>query len=266
MVISRRLYSLCILLAAILFAAGKVSAQVLHTLNSFRSRTFDGTVNVSWPVEFDGCTFVTDSVVLSRSYGAVFRNCRFESRSGRLYMADSGSGIILADCDITGSEGFSFSRNPMPADRNYITGVTVNGNEFDVQDEQESVIEIDGLELAGSVAGTSHGPLLMLMSTSANVLNAGETAMLRVRGLDDGMFIGWHVSDSTVSIKVGDDPCVCTVTAPSQVMEQGGFMVCAYTEYGLEAACRLCLVPQTVTVVPLERKVHKKRSIRDRKR
>ena len=133
-------------------------------LNSFRSRTFNGTVDVSWPVEFDGCTFLTDSVVLSRSYGAVFRNCRFESRSGKLYMAESGSGMILSGCEITGCDRFSFSRNPEPADRNYVADVTVNGSELNVPEEQESVIEIDGLDLAMSVEGGSRGPLLMPLS------------------------------------------------------------------------------------------------------
>ena len=189
MVISRRLYGLCIQLAVMLFAAGSVSAQVLPLLNSFRSRTFDGTVNVSWPVEFDGCTFLTDSVVLSHSYGAVFRNCRFESRSGKLYMAESGSGMIMAGCEVTGCDGFSFSRHPGPADRNYVTDVTVNGSELDVLEEQESVIEIDGLGLAGSVEGVSHGPLLMLMSAQRNMLKAGETSTLQVRGLEEGKWV-----------------------------------------------------------------------------
>ena len=266
MVISRRLYGLCIQLAVMLFAAGSVSAQVLPLLNSFRSRTFDGTVNVSWPVEFDGCTFLTDSVVLSHSYGAVFRNCRFESRSGKLYLAESGSGMIMAGCEVTGCDGFSFSRHPGPADRNYVTDVTVNGSELDVLEEQESVIEIDGLGLAGSVEGVSHGPLLMLMSTPGKVLMAGETATLRVRGLEEGMFIGWHVSDSTVSIRVGDDPFSCLVTVPEHETGKKSFMVCAYTEYGLEAACELCLMSKGETVVPLERKVQKKRSSRKRRK
>lgn len=266
MVMSRRLYGLCMLLAVTFLTAGSVYAQALPMLNSFRSRTFDGTVNVSWPVEFDGCIFLTDSVVLSRSYGAVFRNCRFESRSGKLYMAESGSGMILSGCEITGCDVFSFSRRPDAADRNYISDVTLNGSELYVSEEQESVIEIDGLGLAGSVADGSRGPLLMLMSAPKNVLGAGETATLLVRGLDDGMFIGWHVSDSMVSVKVGDDPFSCLVTIPEQVTGKKSFLVCAYTEYGLEAACELSIMPQGETVVPLERKVQKKRSLRKRNR
>ena len=264
MVISRRLYGLCMLLAVTFLTAGSVYAQALPMLNSFRSRTFDGTVNVSWPVEFDGCTFLTDSVVLSLSYGAVFRNCRFESRSGKLYMAESGSGMILSGYEITGCDVFSFSRHPEPTDRNYVTDVNVNGSELYVPEEQESVIEIDGLGLAGSVAGGSRGPLLMFVSATSNVLRAGETATLRVRGLEEGMFIGWHVSDSTVSIKVCDDPFACMVTIPEQVTGKKRFLVCAYTEYGLEAACELCLMSKGETVVPLERKVQKKRSSRRR--
>ena len=138
MVISRRLYGLCMLLAVTFFAAASVSAQMLPLLNSFRSRTFDGTVDVSWPVEFDGCTFLTDSVVLSHSYGAVFRNCRFESRSGKLYLAENGSGMIMSGCEITGCDGFSFSRHPEPTDRNYVTDVNVNGSVFGVRQKHSS--------------------------------------------------------------------------------------------------------------------------------
>ena len=263
---SRLFYRILFLLIAVsVWTVEGLRAQVLPVLNSFRDRTFNGVVDVSWPVEFTGCTFITDSVVLRHSYGAVFRNCRFESRSGNLYLAGDGSGMIMADCELTGCDEFMFSRNPSLADRNYMTGVMLDGSELSLQDDTISTIEIDGLELAESVKGVSQGPLLMLMSTDRSVLRCGQTATLRVRGLDDGMFIGWHVSDSTAIIKVGDDPFTCTLTMPVLVETKKTFLVSAYTEYGLEAACQVFLMPQDEVVVP-DGKNAEKRSSRKRKR
>lgn len=123
-------------------AASGASAQVLPVLNTFSGRTFEGTLDVSWPVLFDGCTFRTDGLVLKHSYGAVFRNCTFECKGGRLYIAGSGDGIILADCEVKGCDGLSISREFSAAYRNYVTGVTVNGDECSVLDEQETIIDI----------------------------------------------------------------------------------------------------------------------------
>ena len=245
MAISRLLKRLCMLLAAMcLFATGVVQAQVLPVLNSFTGRTFNGTVDVSWPVLFDGCSFVTDSVVLRHSYGAVFRNCKFESKTGVLYVADSGDGMILVDCEVTGSERLVMSRDFNPIGRNYITGVTVNGDECSVLDEQESIIDIDGLELAECVRSNSSGPVFMVMSTDKTVLTAGETAYLRVRGLEEGRFIGWRSSVDGVKLIVDDDGLGC------RVYEVGDFsdnvVISAYTEYGLEAACKIFVVSERV--------------------
>ena len=70
MAMSKLLKMSCMLFAAMCISATSVvQAQVLPILNSFSNRTFNGTVDVSWPVLFDGCIFVTDSVVLRHSYG-----------------------------------------------------------------------------------------------------------------------------------------------------------------------------------------------------
>ena len=246
MAISKLLKRLCMLYAAMyLSATSVVQAQVLPILNSFSNRTFNGTVNVSWPVLFDGCTFVTDSIVLNHSYGAVFRNCKFESKTGVLYVAESGDGMILADCEVTGCEGLVMSRIFNPAYRNYITGVTVNSEECSVLDEQETIIDIDGLELTEKVLGRSDGPLFMVLSSDRKAPDDGEAVHLRIRGLEKGMFVGWHSSDSGLRIDVDDDGLGCRVFADN-VKSTRKAMICAYTEYGLEAAFTIRLTPETI--------------------
>ena len=220
-----------------------LSAQVLPILNSFRNRTFQGVVDVSWPVVFEGCTFVTDSIVLRHSYGAVFRHCTFESGGGVLYIADSGDGIILADCDINGCKEFGFGRMAGKSDRNYVTTVRLDGDDFTVPEDLETIIEIDGLELEESVKGESAGPVIMMMSADRYSLKRGETANLKVKGLETGMFVGWRSSDEDVQITVEGDGCSCRVSAPDAVSGQRSVIISAYTEYGLEAACEIVLQP-----------------------
>jgi len=214
-----------------------LSAQALPVLNTFSGRTFQGTVDVSWPVLFDGCTFRTDGVVIKHSYGAVFRNCTFQGNGGNLYIAGSGDGIILADCNVTGCDALTISREFSPASRNYITGLTVNGEECTVLDEQECIIDIDGLDLAESVADGS-GPLIMIMSADKGVLKSGEMAYLHIRGLDEGMFVGWQSSDSGLKLTVDDDGMGCRVYA-SRIKGNSKAIISAYTEYGLEAAIEI---------------------------
>ena len=240
---------------ACVLSVSSVCAQVLPLLGNFKGRTFSGTVDVSWPVLFEECTFITDSVGLRHSYGALFRNCRFESRTGVLYMAGGGDGMILADCDVTGCRELRFSRKETAADRNYVTGVRVNADECTVLDDQESIIEIDGLELEDCVRGDLNGPLILIMSADRTTLKTGEIATLRLRGLEDGMFVGWTASDSTVRLTV-DGAFTCRVTAPEQIDGNRTMVVSAYTEYGLEAACVITLDSgKTIT----ENKSRKKR-------
>ena len=241
---------------ACVLSVSSVCAQVLPLLANFKGRTFSGTVDVSWPVLFEDCTFITDSVVLRHSYGALFRNCRFESRTGVLYMAGGGDGMILADCDFIGCSELRFSMKEAAADRNYVTGVRVNADECTVLDDQESIIEIDGLDLDDCVRGDLNGPLILIMSADRTTLKAGEIATLRLRGLEDGMFVGWTASDSTVRLTV-DGAFTCRVTAPEQIDVNRTMVVSAYTEYGLEAACVITL-DAGITIT--ENKSRKKRT------
>ena len=233
------LHRLSILAAAVLIAAASgASAQVLPVLNTFSGRTFESTVSVSWPVLFENCTFRTDGAVIKKSYGAVFRNCKFEGKGGNLCIAESGDGIILVDCQVTGCDGLSISKDYNPANRNYITGVTVNGEECTVLDEQETIIDIDGLELEESARGESDGPLFMIMNADKRVLESGEIAYLQVRGLDKGMFVGWSSSARGLKLTVDEDGLGCRVYA-ADVKDLKSAVISAYTEYGLEAAIEI---------------------------
>ena len=225
---------------AVVPAGNGLQGQVPPVLKRFSGRAFDGTLFVSCPVEFEGCRFITDSVVLNHSYGAVFRNCSIESRTGVLYMAESGDGIILADCEVSGCKELMFSRIPSLSARNYITGVEINGEECSALDDQENVIDIDGLELSESVRGGSKGPLLMIMTSDRSVLRSGDTAIVSVSGLEHGMFVGWHMSATEAMLDITDE-FTCLVTAPANIEQDGTIVVSAYTEYGLEAACELVL-------------------------
>ena len=189
-----------------------------------------------------------DSIVLRHSYGAVFRNCKFECTDGVLFIAESGDGIILADCDINGCKAFRFSRTPGQSDRNYVTDVRLDGEEYSVPDDQETITEIDGLELGERVTGGLSGPLIMMMSADRNTLKRGESTELRVRGLEQGMFVGWRSSESDVRIVVEGDGYSCRVYAPDSIGKQENVIISAYTEYGLEAACQLQLMPDTQSV------------------
>ena len=236
MVMPKRLHRLSVLCAVMMIAAvSGISAQVLPVMNTFSGRTFEGTLDVSWPVLFDGCTFKTDGPVIKHSYGAVFRNCKFECAGGQLCIAESGDGIILADCEVNGCDALSICGEYSPASRNYITGVTVNGEECTVLDEQETIIDIDGLEMAESALGESDGPLFMIMSADKNVLGKGEIAYLHLRGLEEGMFVGWQSSDAGLKLTVDADGLGCRVYA-ADVKDLKHAVVSAYTEYGLEAA------------------------------
>lgn len=266
MVMSKLLrVSIVLLLTMSLPVMESLSAQVLPVLNSFSGRTFNGTVDVSWPVEFEDCSFFIDSVVIRHSCGAVFRNCRFESRSGKVYVAESGDGMILADCEVTGCSELRFSRLSSLSDRNYITGVMINGEEWSVLDEQEGIIDIDGLEIENTVRGKSQRPLFMIASAGNASLVGGNTVEVKVRGLEEDMFVGWQASDSTVKLDV-DDVFICKVTAPTHVAESRTVVISAYTEYGLEAACVLDILPDTKVDCPdtardkrNQRKLRKKR-------
>jgi len=252
MAMSKLLHNALILSAVMLsLAANRMSAQELSMFNSFSNRTFNGTVDVSWPVTFDSCVFVTDSVVLNRSLGAVFRNCRIESKSGALYMALEGDGIILYNCEILGCDELKFSVRNSLSDRNYVSGVVIDGHEYEVDDEEQTIIDIDGLELAESVNGKRNGPLLMQMKADRSVLMAGDSANLRVLGLEEGMFLGWQCPVPYVDIRVGEDCFCCEVTAPREITIKETVVISAYTEYGLEAACALTLMPHEEDVEPV---------------
>lgn len=230
----RRLQKVWLLFAVTCIAvADSAWAQVLPVTDSFRDRTFDGPLDVAGPVRFDGCTFRTDSVVLAHSFGALFRNCVFESRSGVLCMAGSGDGMIMADCELNGCTRFRFS--PDAYSRNYVSSVAIDGTEYVVPDEDESVIDMDGLALRDIVDGTAKGPLFIRIDADKKTAAPGDTVTLRLTGVDDDAFAGWRSLMPQAGISV-DGPLCCRLFIPDGPKEVA---VCAYTEYGLEAVCMI---------------------------
>ena len=86
--------------------------------------------------------------------------------------------------------------------------------------------------------------LCLVMSTDKTVLTAGETAYLRVRGLEEGRFIGWRSSVDGVKLIVDDDGLGCRVYEVGDCSDD--VVISAYTEYGLEAACKIFVVSERV--------------------
>ena len=231
---------------ALLFCSS-ARAQVLPLLNEFQGVTFNGTVQVSWPVLYRNCTFRTDSILLSRSYGALLVGCNIECANSTLYLTGTGSGVILKDCRITGCEQIFPSPELSATDRTYVADLILNGHECSAQDEQEHVIDIDGLELADAVQTVASGgktarPLIMVISADNGELKCGESAMLSVRGLPQDMFVGWYTPDTLLTLKVSDDPMKCCVSVTQPVEQSHNAIISAYTDYGLEAALNICIL------------------------
>lgn len=247
--------------ALTMWVAGSLRAQVLPLLNSFEGRTFHGTVNVSWPVLFERCTFVTDSIVLSNSYGAVFRECSIESKTGVLYMTAAGDGLILKDCNVTGCESFGWSLDTTVVLRNYVSNLIVDGMEYEVEDAKETEIDALGLELDNRLKEGNEGPFILSICIDRSHLSESDTASMCIRGLKEGMFVGWCSKNPNVSIEVTEDPFVCKAWLTGPVMGDGVAAISAHTEYGLEEVCLLRYGQMTAYGVgkELERKARKKR-------
>lgn len=245
MVISGRIVR-TILASLVLMLHMGVTAQVLPVINEFTGRTFNGTVQVSWPVLFRNCTFRTDSVLFSHSYGVLLTGCKIECSNPVLYLAGSGSGVIMDDCEVTGPDYIKPALMSSATDRTYLAGLMLNGHECSVDEEQENIIDIDGLELADAVHDVAAGektdnPLFMTIWSDHSSIGGGDSAVVSVSGLTDGMFIGWHSDDTTVTLKVRDNPRKCTVFVNGPFRNEHKALVRAFTDYGLEAAVELLI-------------------------
>lgn len=236
---------LAALVAGMLSSMESLSAQVLSARTTTADSVFNGTLSMRGPLEFVNCTFVTDSVVLDYADGALFSNCSFESRSGKLYIANCGSGIILSDCNVYGADTLIMSRRVQEQDRHYILNVMVNGTELTVPDNCSTILKMEGTELEYFVKGKQKGPVFVRMVQDRLNLHAKETATLKLEGLDTGMFVGWLLDDScaTLDIDRSYGEFACCVTAPDTIECSRYVYVTAFTEYGSEAVACLRLVP-----------------------
>jgi len=245
MAVSGRFVRVVFVTLALLHLSG-TRAQVLPLINEFSGMTFNGTVQVSWPVLYRNCTFRTDSILMSRSYGAVLVGCDIECTNSTLYLTGSGSGVVMQDCRISGCEQIVPALNMSMTERTYISGLTLNGHEFTAQEDQEDLIDIDGLEMADAVqaitgGGKTDSPLIMVMTADDRQLKYGGSTMLSVRGLTEGMFVGWYTADTLLMLKVDEDPMKCRVSVNRPVIEDHDAIVSVYTEYGLEAAVKISI-------------------------
>lgn len=222
----------------------EAAAQVLHLISEFTGRSFSGTVQVSWPVVFRNCTFKTDSVLISHSYGVLLTGCRIECSNPALYLAGSGSGVIMDDCEVTGPDYIKPALIPSATDRTYLAGLILNGHECSADEEQENIIDMDGLELADAVHDVAAGkktekPLFMTIWSDHSSLKCGDSAVVSVSGLSEDMFIGWHSADTALTLKVRDNPLRCTVFVNGPSQDEHKALVRAFTDYGLEAAVEI---------------------------
>ena len=78
----------------------------------------------------------------------------------------------------------------------------------------------------------------MIMSADKSVLRKGEIAYMHLRGLEEGMFVGWQSSDNGLKLTVDADGMGCRVYAAS-IKGNKKAVISAYTEYGLEAAVEI---------------------------
>lgn len=209
--------------AAALLAVCQVSAQRIPVDYNYRGMTFQGPLFLPSTAVFTDCHFKTDSVVLERSFGAVFKNCTFESKSNVLYLAAEGTGMMLVDCEVNGPENLFFSKKTEPTDRNYLIGLKLNGQECE-SDESPVLIDLEGLEMGEAVRKAS----LRNETLFARIKETDNT--LTLIGIEDDMFVGWKSDNPDVNIVVTADPRTCIVTG------KGNAVVSAYTEYGIEAS------------------------------
>lgn len=215
-------------LVAALLTFGPVCAQRIPADYNYRGMTFQGTLFLPSTAVFTDCHFVVDSVVLERSFGAVFKNCTFESKSDVLFLAGEGSGMVLVDCEVNGPKGLQFSRKAETTDRNYLTGLKLNGLECE-SDESPYVIELDGLEMGEAVRKSNLRNEILF----ARIRKEGNE--LTMMGLDNDMFLGWSSDNPDVRIGVTSDPKTFIAYGTGEAV------ISAYTEYGIEASTTVIL-------------------------
>ncbi len=233
------------LLAGGLSTLESLSAQVLHARSSSVGSTYYGTQSLRGPLVFDSCTFVTDSVVLDYADGVLFSNCRFETTGGKLYLADSGSGIILVDCIVYGADTIVMTRRPQEQDRHYVCNVMSDGTEYVFPEDCNTIIDIEGTNLERFARGMEQGPVFVNMYQDRINLHEAQTATLRLEGLEPGMFVGWQFEDSCAQLDIDRSygEFACRITAPQTIEHTRNIYVTAFTEYGHEVMACLRLVP-----------------------
>ncbi len=215
-----------------------------------RGRTFHGQITATFPMAFIDCIFVGDGKpVLKSTDGAIFLNCCFRTDGdGQLYMAGSGNNIVMVDCYLIGYDGFCWSENIRKSDRNYVSGLTLNGTEFSLESDANT-IEMDGLDIADSFREVHHGDIVYkvpgmsrmarISASDYRLTQKDESVKLTVEGVDDGTFVGWWTDDELVRLVPGPEPMACMAILNDNVRQVHDAMVNVVTETGLELAVLL---------------------------
>lgn len=215
-----------------------------------RGRTFHGQITSSFPMAFIDCLFVNDGKpVLKSTEGAVFLNCCFRiDGEGDLYVTERGDNIVMVDCSLIGFDGFQWSETIRKSDRNYVSGLTLNGRELSL-DSLDCTIDMDGLDMVNSYRVVTKGDTLYQIPGSVNtarisasdyrIASKGESVKLMVEGLSDNMFVGWWTDDEQISLVPGPEPMACLAILEDDARLVHDASVNVVTEYGLELSVTL---------------------------
>lgn len=215
-----------------------------------REKTFHGQISATFPMAFMDCIFVGDgNAVLKSTDGAIFLNCCFRTDgTGVLNMTESGDNIVMVDCYLIGYDGFNWSQDIRKTDRNYVSGLTLNGREISLESDANT-IEMDGLDMVDMFREVSHGDTIYRIPAPANfprltasgyrVSLKGDSVKLMVEGGADDMFVGWWTDYDYIRLVPGPEPSACTVILDSNVGAQREVVVNVVTDSGLELAIAL---------------------------
>lgn len=194
---------------------------------------------------------------------AVFVNCTFRTQSDTLFLAGHANGMVLLNCNVQGNPVLRWSRYPSLADRNYQFGLMVDGSEAVIEENSDVTIELEGLPLADAfLASSIDGSFLANLAVIAGLVQPSQatrmelvmsdsvlrhesivTAQVRTDAPLTDDFVGWHSSDTRVTITPGADVMSCVLSVADCVVEPFDAVISAHGLSGIEAAAMIRVLP-----------------------